>query len=74
MFVLFMYKLMTILATCSKSSKGFTTTWRFCEVAGAYFALRDNNKVIPCKDKADLINLYNRMVMTDKYGFTPCLA
>ena len=65
---------MTILATCSKSSKRFTTTWRFCEVQGQYFALRDNNKVIPCKNKADLIQLYNRMVMDEKYGFTPCLA
>ena len=70
----FIQMIMTILATCSKTTNGHTTTWRFCTVGGTFFALRDNNKVIPCKDKADLVSLYNRYVMDDKYGFTPCLA
>ena len=65
---------MNILATCAKTTNGHTTTWRFCSVGGKYFALRDNNKVIPCKNKTDLTNLYNRYVMDDKYGFTPVLA
>ena len=65
---------MNILAVCSKTTNGHTTTWRFCSVAGTFFALRDNNKVIPCKNKADLIALHNKYVMDDKYGFTPCLA
>lgn len=65
---------MQILATVSQTTKGHTTTWRFCEVDGSFFALRDNNKVIPCKSKDDLRNLYNTFTKNAKYNFTPVLV
>ena len=65
---------MRVLATVSKTTKGHTTTWRFCEVQGQYFALRDNNKVIPCKDKTDLRRLYRLYTKSPRYGFQLVLA
>ena len=65
---------MEIFAVVQKTTKGHTTTWRFCEVQGQYFALRDNNKVIACKDRDDLRRLYKLYTSNSKYGFTPVLA
>ena len=65
---------MQVLATVSKTTKGHTTTWRFCEVAGTFFALRDNNKVIACKSKEDMRSLYSQFTTNEKYGFTPVLV
>ena len=65
---------MQVLATVSKTTKGHTTTWRFCEVAGQFLALRDNNKVIACKSKEDMRSLYTQFTTNKKYGFTPVLV
>ena len=65
---------MQVLATVSKTTAGHTTTWRFCEVAGTFLALRDNNKVIACKSKDDMRSLYQQFTTNKKYGFTPVLA
>ena len=65
---------MQVLATIQKTTEGRTSTWRFCEVAGSFFALRNNDKVVPCKDKDDMRRLYKRMTSVKKYGFTPVVA
>ena len=60
---------MKVLATISKETKGRTSVWRFCEVDDSYFALRDNTKLIACKDLDDMRNLYKVMTTDKKYGF-----
>ena len=61
---------MKVLATISKTTKGHKSTWRFCEVDGSYFALRDNNKVRPCTSKDDLRSLFKTMTTDKRYGFS----
>ena len=62
---------MKVLATIQKTTDGRTSIWRFCEVDDTFFALRGNNKVVPCKDKEDMRRLYKVMISNKKYGFTP---
>lgn len=64
---------MNIFASLSKATKnGGSVTWNFCEIHGKFFALRENNKVIPCKDKNALRSLYAKY--KNEYGFTPVIA
>ena len=64
---------MNIFASLSKATKdGGSVTWNFCEIHGKFFALRENNKVIPCKDKNALRSLYAKY--KNDYGFTPVIA
>ena len=65
---------MKVLATISKTTDGRVSTWRFCEVDNTFFALRGNNKVVACKDKADMRRLYKLMTSNKKYGFAPVAA
>ena len=60
---------MKVHATVSKTTEGRTSTWRFCEVDGTFFALRGNNKVVPCKDMDDMRRLYKVYTTNPKYGF-----
>ena len=59
-------------ATVSKTTEGRTSTWRFCEEDGKYFALRTlpTVKVSPCKDLNDLRRLYVLYTKNPKYGFS----
>lgn len=59
-----------VLATCSKTTQGRTSTWHFCQDNSSFFALRTTPKakVLNCKDLDDLRTLYKKL--TGKgYGF-----
>ena len=61
---------MKIYGSLSKSTKsGGKVIWNFCEVHGKFFALRENNKVVPVKDLDGLRSIYK--TYRDKYGMTP---
>ena len=64
---------MKVYSSLIKSTKtGGTVTWNFCEIHGKFFALRENNKVVPVKDLDGLRTLYK--TYRDKYGMTPVLV
>ena len=65
---------MKVLATCTKTTDGRKSTWRFCEVDGKFFALRDNNKIVSCKNLEDLRRLYKVYINNPKYGFTAVIG
>ena len=60
---------MKVLATIAKITDGRQSTWRFCEVDGTYCAIRDNSKLIRCRNIDDMRRLYKRMTTSEKYGF-----
>ena len=64
---------MNVFSSLTKTTKnGGSVTWNFCEIHGKFFALRENNKVVPVKDLDGLRTLYK--TYRDKYGMTPVLV
>lgn len=61
---------MKVLSTLTKTTEGRQSSWHFCEAEGKFFALRvlPTLKTVSCKDRSDLVGLYNRY-LTPKYGF-----
>jgi len=58
----------TVHATITKTTDGRTATWRFVDIDGAFAAIGDNRKIVPCRDIEHMRSVYRRY--TTKYGFT----
>ena len=66
--VIYIFIMIIEHARVTKTTDDRTATWRFVDMDGAFAAIGDNRKIIPCRDIDHMRSVYKRFT-SPKYGF-----